>query len=45
MLLRHGADVNAVVKVRGVAVTPLAVAVQAKQGKMTEFLKERGGRA
>jgi hypothetical protein len=45
VLLRHGADVNAVVKVRGVPVTPLAVAVQAKQGKMTEFLRERGGRA
>jgi ankyrin repeat protein len=45
VLLRHGADVNAVAKVRGVALTPLAVAVQAKHDKMTEFLKERGGRA
>ncbi len=45
LFLDHGADVNAVAKVRGAPVTPLAFAVQAKHEKMAELLKERGGRA
>ena len=45
LFLDHGADVNAVAKVRGASLTPLAVAVQAKQEKMAALLKERGGRA
>jgi ankyrin repeat protein len=45
VLLTHGADVNAQVTSRGQGVTPLAVAVKAKQDKMAEFLKSRGGRA
>jgi ankyrin repeat protein len=44
VLLEHGADVNAGAKSRGQEVTPLAVAVKAKQEKMAEFLKSRGGR-
>src|SRR5580693_3806762 len=34
LFLDHGADINAVAKVRGASLTPLAVAVQAKQEKM-----------
>jgi len=45
LFLDHGADINAVAKVRGASLTPLAVAVQAKQEKMAALLKERGGRA
>ena len=45
LFLDRGADVNAVAKVRGASLTPLAVAVQAKQEKMAALLKERGGRA
>lgn len=45
LFLDHGADVNAIANVRGASLTPLAVALQAKQEKMTAFLKERGGRS
>jgi ankyrin repeat protein len=45
LFLDRGADINATAKVRGVMLTPLAWAVQAKQQKMADFLKERGGRA
>jgi ankyrin repeat protein len=38
VLLAHGAEIN------GDGVTPLATAVKAKQDKMAEFLKSRGGR-
>ena len=40
VLLSHGADVNEPGRV-----TPLAAAVRAKQEKMADFLKSRGGRA
>jgi len=39
ILLAHGAEIN------GEGVTPLATAVKAKQDKMADFLKSRGGRA
>jgi ankyrin repeat protein len=42
VLLSHGADVNAVARVRGTIVTPLAIAVKTKQPKMEQFLRERG---
>jgi ankyrin repeat protein len=45
LFLEHGADVNALAKVRGASLTPLAVAVQAKQEKMAALLTERGGRS
>jgi ankyrin repeat protein len=45
VLLAHGADVNAPAESRGQMVTPLEVAIKAKQEKMAEFLKSRGGRA
>ena len=45
LLLEHGADVNATYEVKGVAITPLAAAVKAKQEKMAEFLRSRGGRS
>ncbi len=45
LFLDHGADVNATAKVKGTLLTPLAFAVQSKQTKMADFLKERGGRA
>lgn len=45
LLLDRGADVNALAKVRGASVTPLAAAVQAKHEKMAELLREHGGRA
>ena len=44
LLLDHGADVNAVAKARGASLTPLALAVKARQDKMAGLLKERGGR-
>ncbi len=44
LLLDRGADVNAIAKIRGAGLTPLAVAVQAKQSKLADLLKERGGR-
>jgi ankyrin repeat protein len=45
VLLGHGADVNTQAKSGGQEITPLGAAVKAKQGKMVEFLKSRGGRA
>ena len=45
VLLDHGVDVNAAAKIRNTWMTPLAVALQAKQSKMADFLKERGGRS
>ncbi len=44
VLLHHGADVNEVVKARGKMVTPLDLAVQAKQSKMEQLLKDKGAR-
>src|SRR5206468_1367278 len=41
VLLAHKADVNLSVK----SVTPLASALKAKQDKMADFLKSKGGRA
>jgi ankyrin repeat protein len=45
VLLEHGADVNATAMMRGTAMTPLAFAQRAKQEKMADFLRERGGRS
>jgi ankyrin repeat protein len=45
LLLERGADVNEPSKQKGAIVTPLAMAVRAKQEKMQQFLKERGGKA
>ena len=45
LFLDHGADINATANVRGASLTPLAVAVQAKQEKMAALLKQRGGRS
>jgi len=45
LLLDRGADINATAKMKNTMVTPLAMAVQAKQDKMAAFLKDRGGRA
>lgn len=45
LLLDHGSDINATAKMKNALVTPLAMAVQAKQEKMATFLKDRGGRA
>jgi ankyrin repeat protein len=45
LLLDHGADLNATAKLRGGDRTPLALAVEAKQAKMEEFLSGRGGRS
>jgi uncharacterized protein len=42
VLLDHGADINATAKMRSGMITPLALAVQAKQTKMAEFLKDHG---
>jgi len=44
LLLDHGADINATAKFKGEMVTPAGLAVHAKQTKMVEFLKDRGGR-
>ncbi len=43
LLLERGADVNATVKTKGGLVTPLGLALKAKQSNMADFLKERGG--
>ncbi len=43
LLLERGADVNAPFKTKGGLVTPLGIAMKAKQSKMADFLKERGG--
>ncbi|HXB70774.1 MAG TPA: ankyrin repeat domain-containing protein [Candidatus Acidoferrales bacterium] len=45
LLLEHGADINATYQLKGVATTPLAAAIKAKQEKMEQFLRERGARA
>ena len=46
LLLDRGADVNALAKVRKTdMMTPLAVALQAKQTKMADLLTSRGGRS
>ena len=44
LLLDRGADVNEPSRQKN-GMTPLAMAVRAKQEKMQQFLKERGGRA
>jgi ankyrin repeat protein len=43
LLLDRGADINATAKIRGSMITPRAFAILAKQEKMAEFLKQRGG--
>jgi uncharacterized protein len=45
LLIDRGADVNAAAKSRAGVLTPLAVALRAKQEKMADFLRSRGGRA
>jgi ankyrin repeat protein len=45
LLLDRGADVNATAVMRGADKTPRAIAVEAKQVKMAEFLSGRGGRS
>jgi ankyrin repeat protein len=45
VLLAHGANVNAVTKSRGQEITPLTLAVRAKQARMIDFLKSKGARA
>jgi len=45
VLIGHGADVNEVVKTRGKMVTPLDLAIQAKQSKMEQLLKDKGARS
>jgi ankyrin len=45
VLIEHGADVNRAVKLRGEMITPLAMAIKAKQSKMEALLKEHGGKA
>ena len=42
LFLDHGADVNAAANIRGASVTPLALAEQSKQEKMSALLKQRG---
>jgi ankyrin repeat protein len=44
VLLKHGADVNAIGKPRGQEMTPLAMAIKAQQDKMADFLKSKGAR-
>jgi len=43
LFLERGAEVNILTRSRG-GITPLAVAVRSKQGKMEAFLRERGGK-
>jgi len=43
LLLERGADVNATFEMKAGLLTPLGLAVQAKQSKIADFLKERGG--
>jgi ankyrin repeat protein len=45
MLLDHGAEINATFNTKQGALTPLALAIRAKQAKMADFLKDRGGRS
>jgi ankyrin repeat protein len=42
LLLENGADINATFLSKGVATTPLAIAIRAKQPKMEQFLRSRG---
>jgi len=42
LLLENGADINATFLSKGIATTPLALAIKAKQPKMEQFLKSRG---
>lgn len=44
VLLEHGADVNLPGKTRNGMMTPLAIAVRAKQEKLEALLKDHGGR-
>jgi hypothetical protein len=44
LLIEHGADVNLAVKQRDGMVTPLAVAIRAKQPRMEALLKQHGAR-
>jgi ankyrin repeat protein len=44
LLLEHGADINATYQAKGVAITPLAAAIKAKQEKMEQFLRGHGAR-
>jgi uncharacterized protein len=45
LLIEHGADVNLAVKTRAGMVTPLEMAVKAKQPKMESLLRQHGARA
>jgi len=45
MLLDHGAEINATFNTKQGALTPLALAIRAKQAKMADFLKDRGGKS
>ena len=45
LLLEHGADINATYQSKGVALTPLAAAIKARQEKMEQFLRARGARS
>jgi hypothetical protein len=45
VLIDHGADVNEVVKTRGKMATPLDLAIQSKQPKMEQLLKDKGARS
>ena len=42
LLVAHGADVNAKAKAKNTIVTPLAIAIKAKQPKMEAFLRDHG---
>ena len=44
ILIDHGADVNMPGKTRTGMMTPLAIAIKAKQEKIEALLKDRGGR-
>ncbi len=45
VLLESGADVNATARMKGEWVTPLALAIRAKQNRMQQLLRERGAKA
>ena len=44
VLLHYKADINAEAKAKNTMVTPLALAIRAKQPKMEQFLRERGAK-
>lgn len=44
LLLNHNADINATAKAKNAMVTPLALAIRAKQPKMEQFLRDRGAK-